>query len=113
MNYSRVTQLIDFIRVFSIYNIGSSRYNECMVNENTVEVGSVVKSLDFPSTTDCYYVGLVTAILPDGTFRANKIKRVWEGKIEVKFWSDTFVAPLPGQHMFDDEWIEPRIQVVA
>jgi len=68
---------------------------------------------NFPSTTDCYYVGLVTAILPDGTFRANKIKRVWEGKVEEKFWSDTFVAPLPGQHMFDDEWIEPRIQVVA
>ena len=84
-----------------------------MKTENTVEVGSVVKSLDFPSTTDCYYVGIVTAILSDGTFRANKIKRVWEGKIEVKFWSDTFVAPLPGQHMFDDEWIEPRIQVVA
>jgi hypothetical protein len=84
-----------------------------MKYENTVEVGSVVKSLDFPSTTDCYYVGLVTAILSDGTFRANKIKRVWEGKVEEKFWSDTFVAPLPGQHMFDDEWIEPRVQVVA
>lgn len=106
-------QVIDSIRVFYLYNFAEIGDNICMVNKNTVEVGSVVKSLDFPSTTDCYYVGLVTAILSDGTFRANKIKRVWEGKIEVKFWSDTFVAPLPGQHMFDDEWIEPRIQVVA
>jgi len=46
-----------------------------MKYENTVEVGSVVKSLDFPSTTDCYYVGLVTAILPDGTFRADEIQQ--------------------------------------
>ena len=85
-----------------------------MKYENTVEVGSVVKSLDFPSTTDCYYVGVVVSINKvDGTFRANKIERVWEGKIEERFWSDTFVAPLPGQYMFDDEWIEPRIQVVA
>ena len=106
-------QVIDSIRVFYLYNFTEIGDNICMVNKNTVEVGSVVKSLDFPSTTDCYYVGLVTAILPDGTFRANKIKRVWEGKVEEKFWSDTFVAPLPGQHMFDDEWIEPRIQVVA
>ncbi len=91
-------QVIDSIRVFYLYNFTEIGDNCCMVNKNTVEVGSVVKSLDFPSTTDCYYVGLVTAILPDGTFRANKIKRVWEGKIEERFWSDTFVAPLPGQH---------------
>lgn len=106
-------QVIDSIRVFYLYFSPHLSDNICMVNKNTVEVGSVVKSLDFPSTTDCYYVGLVTAILSDGTFRANKIMRVWEGKVEEKFWSDTFVAPLPGQHMFDDEWIEPRIQVVA
>jgi len=85
-----------------------------MVNKNTVEVGSVVKSLDFPSTTDCYYVGLVVGISKmDGTFRAKTIKRVWRGQLDKKFPSDFFTAPLLGQHMFDDEWIEPRIQVVA
>ena len=90
-----------------------------MVNENTVDVGSVVKSLDFPSTTDCYYVGLVVGISKmDSTFRAKTIKRVWQGKIDKGFSSDFFTAPLPGQHMFEDEWIDARreharVQVVA
>ena len=85
-----------------------------MVNKNTVEVGSVVKSLDFAGIENCYYVGLVVGISKmDGTFRAKTIKRVWQGKLDKKIPSDFFTAPLPGQHMFDDEWIEPRIQVVA
>ena len=85
-----------------------------MESKQQVRIGDVVKSLDFVGVNDCYYVGLVVSINKvDGTFRANKIKRVWQGKVEERFWSDTFVAPLPGQHMFDDEWIEPRVQVVA
>jgi len=83
-----------------------------MVNKNTVEVGSVVKSLDFPSTTDCYYVGLVTAILSDGTFRAKTIKRVWLGQIDKKIPSDFFTAPMPGHH-FADDLMFPRVEVLA
>jgi hypothetical protein len=85
--------------------------------ENTVKIGDVVKSLDFVGHNDCYMVGLVTAILSDGTFRANTIKRVWRGKVDKRFPSDTFVAPLPGHHFFDDlaeqKNVEPRVQVVA
>jgi hypothetical protein len=85
--------------------------------ENTVKIGDVVKSLDFVGVNDCYYVGLVTAVLSDGTFRANTIKRVWQGKTDKKFLSDTFVAPLPGNSFFDDlaeeKNAEPRVQVVA
>lgn len=86
-----------------------------MKYENTVEMGSVVKSLDFPHTADCYYVGVVTVVNKwDGTFRARTVKRVWEGKIDTrKYPPEFFTAPLPGQHMFDGEWCEPRIQVVA
>ena len=89
--------------------------------ENTVKIGDVVKSLDFVGINDCYYVGLVTAVLSDGTFRATTLKRVWQGKLQgkpskIKF-TETFVAPLPGHHFFDDlaeeKGVDPRVQVVA
>jgi hypothetical protein len=85
--------------------------------ENTVKVGDVVKSLDFVGVNNCYYVGLVTAIHGDGTFRADTIKRVWMGAVDNRFPSATFVAALPGNHFFDDMAEEkgraPRVQVVA
>ena len=80
--------------------------------ENTVNVGDVVKSLDFVGHDDCYMVGLVTAVLSDGTFRAKTIKRVWLGQVDKRFKSDNFVAPLPGHH-FADDLMFPRVQVVA
>ena len=89
-----------------------------MKYENTVKIGDVGKSLDFVGHNDCYMVGLVTAVLSDGTFRAKTIKRVWQGKVDKRFPSDTFVAPLPGHHFFDNlaemsPRQEPRVQVVA
>ena len=90
------------------------RYNSLMTYENTIEIGSVVKSLDFPHSADCYKVGIVMDINEtDCTFRAKTIKSVWEGKTDKKHVSDYFIAPLPGHHFFDDEWIASRIQVVA
>ena len=89
-----------------------------MKSENTVKIGDVVKSLDFVGINDCFYVGLVVGISKmDGTFRAKTIKRVWQGKLDKKFPSDFFTAPLLGNHFFDDMAEEkgaaPRIQVVA
>ena len=86
--------------------------------ENTVNVGDVVKSLDFVGVNDCYYVGLVMGVSEmDGTFRAKTIKRVWRGEVDYKkIYNDFFAAPLPGNHLLDDleENIrDPRIQVVA
>ena len=107
-------QVIDFIRVFSIYNIGSSRYNSLMKCENTVKIGDVVKSLDFVGHNDCYRIGVVVAVYKDGTFCAETVKRVWQGKIDLSFPRDEFYAPLPGNHFFDDlANVEPRVQVVA
>lgn len=87
-----------------------------MKYENTVKVGDVVKSLDFVGVDDCYYVGLVLAILNDGTFRARTLKRVWRGKTDEKFLSDTFIAALPGESFFDDlaeeKGVAPRVQVL-
>ena len=89
-----------------------------MESKQQVRIGDVVKSLDFVGVNDCYYIGLVTAIHSnDGTFRADTIERVWRGKMDNKFLSDTFVAPLPGNHFFDDMAEEkgaaPRIQVLV
>jgi hypothetical protein len=80
--------------------------------ENELKIGDVVKSLDFINMNDCYYVGLVVGISKmDGTFRAKTIKRVWQGKIDKKFPSDFFVAPLQGNMLLDD--LGTRIVVLA
>ncbi len=89
-----------------------------MESKQQVRIGDVVKSLDFVGQNDCYYVGLVTAIQSDGTFRADTIKRVWSGTlVSDVHTSKTFVAPLPGNHFFDDMAEEkgraPRVQVLA
>ena len=88
-----------------------------MKYENTVKIGDVVKSLDFVGHNNCYYVGVVTAIHHnDGTFRADTIKRVWMGQIDTDFVSNSFVAPLPGNFLLDDDDEfnnPPRIQVLA
>lgn len=90
-----------------------------MESKQQVRIGDVVKSLDFVGVNDCYYVGLVVGISEmDGTFRAKTVKRVWQGEVDKKkIYNDFFVAPLPGNHFFDDlaeqKNAEPRIQVVA
>lgn len=90
-----------------------------MESKQQVRIGDVVKSLDFVGVNDCYYVGLVVGISEmDSTFRAKTIKRVWQGEVDKKkIYNDFFVAPLPGNHFFDDlaeqKGTEPRIQVVA
>ena len=56
-----------------------------MKDENSVKIGDVVKSLDFVGHDDCYMVGLVTAVLSDGTFRAKTIKRVSLRQVDKRF----------------------------
>ena len=78
-----------------------------------MKVGDIVKSLDFVGIDSCYYVGKVVSISKmDGTFRAEFIKRVFEGVEDRKFKTDFFTAPLQGNHFMDrDE--NPRIVVIA
>jgi hypothetical protein len=85
-----------------------------MMNErkNEMKVGDIVKSLDFVGHNNCYYVGIVTAIQNDGTFRADTIKRVWMGQIDTDFVSNSFVAPLPGNHFMDSD-DQPRVVVIG
>lgn len=79
-----------------------------------LNVGDVVKSLDFVGIQDCYFVGLVLSIDEEmGTFRAKTVKRVWRGRAEaLREREKFFFAPLQGQMMLDDP-NEPRVIVVA
>ena len=65
-----------------------------MKYENVVKIGDVVKSLDFVGHSDCYRVGVVVAVYKDGTFCAETVKRVWQGKVDLSFPRDEFYAPL-------------------
>jgi len=92
---------------------------DVMENKAQVRIGDVVKSLDFVGVSNCYMVGVVTAVSShDSTFRARTVKRVWEGvDVSEHNLPINFSAPLPGCHFFDDmaedKGREPRIQVVA
>jgi len=77
-----------------------------------MKVGDIVKSLDFNGIDDCYMIGKVVAIQFDGAFRAQFIKRVWQGVEDRKFKTDFFTAPVQG-NSFMDNTESPRIVVLA
>ena len=77
-----------------------------------MQVGDIVKSLDFNGIDNCYMVGKVVGIHHDGTFRAKCIKRVWQGVEDRMFKNEFFMAPQQGQHMFDRAE-SPRVIVVG
>lgn len=77
-----------------------------------MQVGDIVKSLDFNGIDNCYMIGKVVGVHFDGTFRAEFIKRVWQGDEDRKFKTDFFTAPLQGNSMFDKPE-SPRVIVIA
>lgn len=78
-----------------------------------MQVGDIVKSLDFNGIDNCYMVGKVVGVHHElGTFRAKFIKRVWEGVEDRKFKTEFFTAPQQGQHM-SDRAESPRVIVVG
>jgi hypothetical protein len=77
-----------------------------------VKIGDIVKSLDFVGIDNCYMVGKVVSVQFDGMFRAEFIKRIWQGEIDKKFKTDYFTAPLQGEH-FMDRNDSPRVIVLA
>lgn len=78
-----------------------------------MKVGDIVKSYDFNGVDSCYMVGKVVSISATfGDFRAEFIKRVWQGEVDKKFKTDFFTAPLQGNSTFDND-LTPRVVVVA
>jgi hypothetical protein len=80
---------------------------------NVMQVGDIVKSLDFNGIDNCYMIGKVVGVYKtDGTFRAEFIKRVWQGVEDKKFKTDFFIAPMQGEQ-FMDKSDSPRVIVLA
>ena len=78
-----------------------------------MRVGDIVKSFDFVGIDDCFMVGKVVGVFEsDGTFRAQFIKRVWQGAEDQKFKTDYFTAPLQGEHFMDRAEF-PRVVVIG
>jgi hypothetical protein len=78
-----------------------------------MQVGDIVKSLDFNGIDSCYMIGKVVGVYErDGTFRAKFVKRVWEGVEDRKFKTDFFTAPLQGEQ-FMDRHDSPRVIVIG
>jgi hypothetical protein len=77
-----------------------------------MQVGDIVKSLDFNGIDSCYMIGKVVGIQGDGLFRARFIKRVWEGIEDRKFKTDFFTAPIQGKQ-FMDRLEFPRVIVIG
>lgn len=78
-----------------------------------VKAGDIVKSLDFNGIDDCYMLGQVVSVSKEfGDFRAKFIERVWQGKVDKKFKTDFFTAPVQGNYFMDND-AAPRIIVVA
>ena len=101
-------------------NTLDGRQDQCIIDSvvekttgNVMQVGDIVKSLDFNGIDNCYMVGKVVGIQFDGTFRAKFIKRVWEGVEDKKFKTDYFTAPMQGEQFMDKFDDSPRVIVLA
>lgn len=67
-----------------------------------MQIGSIIKSLDFPGIPQHYMVGKVVSISKmDSTIRCEVLKVVQDGKIKKTRIPDFFVTPLPDFHFLD------------
>jgi hypothetical protein len=80
--------------------------------EKQMKVGDIVKSVDFVGIDNCSMIGKVVGIQFDGQFRAEFIKRVWQGVEDRKFKTDYFTAPLQGEMCMDRD-DSPRVVVLG
>ena len=66
-----------------------------------MQVGTIVKSLDFPGTSDTYMIGTVVSMSKmDETIRCKVIKTVISG-VTKQSKADFFVTPIQGNHFLD------------
>ncbi len=74
-----------------------------------VQVGDVIRSLDFPGRFDCYMIGLVVDA-DEENIRCRGIARVWAGQSEGM--DREFTTVQPGVH-FMDQTQPGRIEIVG
>ena len=77
-----------------------------------MQVGTVVKSLDFPGMPDTYLVGrVVSHSAMDQTIRCKVLSTVRNG-VKVRSRAHFFVTLLPGLHFLDAEF-PGRLTIIA
>jgi hypothetical protein len=80
---------------------------------NTIKVGDVIKSLDFPGNESCYMIGKVVAIAEIGDlYNCKAIIRVWEDKARVVTSADDFTTQAQGLHWMDKQY-PGRVTLIA
>lgn len=68
-----------------------------------MQVGSIIKSFDFPGNTECYMIGEVVGFeCDDEVIVAKAIKAVFKGKTKSIDQVDVFRTPKQGLGMLDD-----------
>lgn len=78
---------------------------------NTNKIGDIIKSMDFPGRTDCYFIGRVLKI-QNNCLHCETIKIVVEGKEkDITPLTSVFKTPPRGEMMFDDTF--QRIEIVG
>jgi len=67
-----------------------------------MQVGSIIKSLDFPGMSEHYMIGTVVAVYDrDQTIRCEVIKVVRDGKVVKNPKVDFFTTQTEGNHFLD------------
>ena len=67
-----------------------------------MQVGTIIKSFDFPGNTECYIIGMVTKFDGD-SIECDTIKQVFRGKtLSLEDRSTTFRTAVQGAGMFDE-----------
>jgi hypothetical protein len=76
-----------------------------------MQVGTIIKSFDFPGNLNCYMVGEVTAV--DGDFITCKtIRQVFQGKAEeISEFNEVFRTVKQGASFMDDKF--ERVVIVG
>lgn len=78
-----------------------------------IEVGSIIRSLDFAGNDSCYMIGKVVAILEGGDlYNCKAILKVWENKVDSTTRPRDFSVPREGL-IFADDMFPGRVTVIA
>jgi hypothetical protein len=78
-----------------------------------IKVGDIIKSLDFPHTTEHYMIGRVIKVT-EGAYYCDTIKQVSAGKEdELCEINSKFSTAKMGEHWMEDMFTAPRITVLG
>lgn len=83
-----------------------------MTNSTQIQVGTTIKSFDFPGVDDCFMIGVVTQISANGRLTCDTISQTFCGQ-PVEGFSPKFCTMNLGAAMLSPAEDAARLQVVA